>query len=174
MPNLYATPPANRNFQPSYIPQDVPVYRVTEEKGFYIDNVLHPAGTILEFAETPNPGLEPMNDIAVEKQRAYLTHLDMLGNKKSERDNTSYVPLVPAFEKSLEAKSRRRRGGEAPMFANKVKFEPRAFVVDQTPIATGPIQSVGSLAKGGEDDTDHRAESSLAKKLTLDAKPGKK
>lgn len=149
MPNLYATPPINRNRAPAYIPQDVPVYRVTEEKGFFIDNVLHPAGTILEFAETPNPGLEPLNGLAVDIQREYLANLDKLGHEKANRDKHAYVEQLPAFEAALTAKSKRNRRGvaEVPLMANKIISEPRAFVVDTTPDLIGDIQAVGSLAK---------------------------
>lgn len=201
MPNLYATQPINRNRAPAYIPQDVPVYRVTEEKGFFIDNVLHPAGTILEFAETPNPGLEPLNALAIDTQRKYLAELDRLGQEWSKQEKKGYIPQLPQFEASLVAKNKRNRRGvtEVPLMANKIVAEQRAFVVDTTPGPTGDIQAVGSLAKNessmpiqrgttesvqtalsetiaqsGKPNPAGVQKSFTSEKLTLDGKLGKK
>lgn len=93
---LYTQPP-KRNFQPVVVPQDVPVYRVGEEK-FYADDRLFEAGEIIEYDDEPNQFLEPLNDMAVQKMSEFLEKLDVFGREAAKEAKKSYVSYKDAFQ----------------------------------------------------------------------------
>lgn len=154
---LFTAPPT-RSAPPTYIPQDVPVYRVKEEKGFFVDDTLHPAGTIIEYAETPNAGLEPMNELAITAMRSYLAELDRLGLEWSTKNGKAYVPQLKAFENSLMERNQGRGGrarvlnsrNEVPLMGGSVRQEPKASVIVPQESTGGEIKTAGSLLTGEE------------------------
>ncbi len=101
MHGLYTSPPPRA--QAPVIPQDVPCYRVTEEKGFYVDDRLIPVGTIVAWEEEPSKNMEPMNALAVEGYKKYLAKLDKYGQEKALADKKHYNPLLTQFENKLKS-----------------------------------------------------------------------
>lgn len=85
-----------------HIPQDVPVFMITDEKGFYCDDHLHENGAIIAWEEEPNPKMHHMNDLAQEAYMKYLDKLDGFGRERATRDKTAYTSQLDAFLRSLE------------------------------------------------------------------------
>ncbi len=92
---LSPVPPKHR-YAPA-IPQDVPVYRVTNEKGFYVDDQLFPQDEIVIWKGEPNPKLDPLNKMAEDIMVEYLTKLDKFGKDKARIDKKSYRSELDAF-----------------------------------------------------------------------------
>lgn len=85
------------------IPQDRPVYRITDEKGFFgPDDTLYAEGSILGYDDEPNPAMEPLNALAEQKMTKYLEKLDAEGRKVANKNGKSYTSLADAFEQSRE------------------------------------------------------------------------
>ena len=81
------------------IDQDVPAYIVVEKRGFYDDSdKLWPKGSMIYWEGTPNPGFEPLNELAEEKLREYFIMLDKKANEVAEKRGTGHASLVNAFE----------------------------------------------------------------------------
>lgn len=85
---------------PVVIPQDAPVYRLTAPF-FAEDDHQYMEGEILVFEGEPNQFMEPMNTVAQDKMRAYLTKLDKYGKEAAEKVGRGYTGLTDAFENSL-------------------------------------------------------------------------
>lgn len=83
------------------IPQDVPVYRVIDEKGFYCDDNLIPKDEIIIWEEEPNPMMQPMNELAHKAFVEYLTKLDVFGKELAEREKKTYVSQLKQYQASL-------------------------------------------------------------------------
>lgn len=80
---LFLTPPRPRVDPP--IPQNKPVFRVLNEKGFFgPDDTLHPMGSLIVLYDFPNEDMEPMNDLAREKMEDYLDSLEESARKVAE------------------------------------------------------------------------------------------
>lgn len=58
------------------IPQDVPVYKILEEQGFFDGVELHPEGSIIVWTEEPSEEMEPLNDLATKAAYAFSEKLD--------------------------------------------------------------------------------------------------
>jgi hypothetical protein len=81
------------------IPQDRPVYKVTDEKGFFgEDDCLYPMGSIICWSGPLNPNLEPLNELAYQNLKEYLEVLDAEGRKVAEKNGTAYRGLTGALE----------------------------------------------------------------------------
>lgn len=97
------TPMPPRVMAPVVIPQDVPVYRVKNDKGFFgPDDHLYKEGEMIVFLDTPNPEFEPLNDLARQKMKEYLEFLDEKGMEAAAKAGKSYISLADAFENSYE------------------------------------------------------------------------
>ena len=103
---LFQQPP--RQYVPAVIPNDVPVYKVGDGK-FYVDDELLNEGAIITWEEEPNPNLIPMNKMAVDRMRAYLTQLDVYGEEKAKQDKKKYVPLLKQFNDRIAVASGENR-----------------------------------------------------------------
>lgn len=97
---LFTAPPV-KNFQPTVIPDDVPVYRIKDGK-FFADDELYEPGSIVVWADTPNLEMEPLNALALENMLAYLKLLDQKGMEVARATNTSYVSYEDAFTNSYK------------------------------------------------------------------------
>lgn len=92
--------PPQRNFSPLVIPNHRPVYRIKEGKFFGPDDCLRLEGEIIAFDEEPNMEMEPLNELALAKYKAFLAKLDNEGKKVAEKAGKSYNSLEDAFENS--------------------------------------------------------------------------
>ncbi len=143
------------------IPQDVPVYRVLDEKGFYADDTLYGQGTILMWPDAPNPNLEPMNGMAEEIMIEYLKGLDDEGRKVAQRDKKSHVSQLDAYMKRKQAAeytaTASRVIGAAPQtpLMRAERGEPKARKIDMdgpqpAPILGNKPKQKFSLPRGGK------------------------
>lgn len=110
---LSPSPPVAQG--PIEIPQDVPVYKVMDEKGFHADDELFPQDAIIPWEGGLNPQLWPMNELAHVAMQEYLEYLDNCGREKAKQDKVAYMPLMDAYkrrkadeERELEAPHRTR------------------------------------------------------------------
>lgn len=123
------------------IPQEFPVYRITDEKGFFADDTLYPEGMILGWNEGLNPNMEPMNELAHEAMKKYLATLDGFGREKAKQDKKSYTNQLDAYLARTEAPAEDdgRRAiviGEkpqVPLMGGKKRGRPSVLTVDLTP-----------------------------------------
>lgn len=144
---LSPVPP--QRMAPPLIPQDVPVYRVTDEKGFFADDTLFLQDTIIAWPDEPNPNMEPMNDLAHDAMKKYLGKLDAFGNEWARREKKSYVSQLAAYVAKTEGDDQQdgRRAiviGEktqVPLLGGKKRGRPRATKVDLEAQGT-QVQSV--------------------------------
>lgn len=81
------------------IPQDRPVYEAINS--CYFEDELLPAGTVFAWDEKPNQEMRPLNSLAAENMKAYLTELDDLGRKAAEKAGRHYVSLADAHENAI-------------------------------------------------------------------------
>ncbi len=78
---------------------DVPAYVVIEKRGFFDDNDhLWNKGEMIYWEGAPNPGLDPINELAEERMREYLTMLDKKADEVCEKKGTSHASMVNAYE----------------------------------------------------------------------------
>lgn len=83
------------------IPSDTPVYRIKEGKFFGPNDHLFQEGEIIEFQGEPNLEMEPLNEMAREKMRTFLTKLDEEGRKAAAKAGKAYHGYLDAFENSI-------------------------------------------------------------------------
>lgn len=94
---LSPTPHAKRST--FYIPQDRPVYRVENPRGFFgPDDILHPQGSVLYFDDEPSIDMEPMNDIATARKLELLKKLDDCGRQVAAATGKAYNSLADALQ----------------------------------------------------------------------------
>lgn len=78
---------------------DVPAYLVIEKRGFFDDNDhLWAKGEMIYWEGTPNPGFEPLNELAEDKLRDYFMMLDEKADEVCKLKGTGHASLVNAFE----------------------------------------------------------------------------
>ncbi len=143
------------------IPQDVAVYRILDEKGFYADDTLFPVDTIIAWERDPNPLMEPMNDLAHEAMKKYLGKLDVFGKEKAKEDKKAFVSQLAAYvakTESDDAGDGRKvkvigEKAQVPLMGAKARGRPKANKVDLTPTGASPVSVKGkfSLEKVGRD-----------------------
>jgi hypothetical protein len=117
------TAPPVREATPQ-IPQDVPCYRIMEEKGFYVDDRLIPQGKIIAWDEEPSLNMDPLNELAVEKYKEFLAKLDTFGKEKSLVDKKHYTPLLTRYEAKLKAEDDFEDGRRAKVLGAQVRQVP--------------------------------------------------
>jgi hypothetical protein len=164
---LYSSPP-QRNAAPVVIPQDVPVYRIAGG-GFYCDDELHPAGTIMAYDDEPNQDMEPLNKLAVDGMRKFLTKLDDLGRKKSEKDNTAFISALDAFDamynqNNTGSKRARALNGkeETQILGSRKKSEPKAKRLEVS--APAEFEIVDKTNESGRDKANATTDTGLGGK----------
>lgn len=143
------TQPPRTSFQPTVIPDDVPVYRIKEGK-FFVDDELLPEGAIVAFSEEPNLEMEPLNSLAVEALRAYMKKLDKLGRLKAEKEGKAYASYEDAFNNAMSL-----RGGEGrkamllngieqtPIMGGKQRGKKKASKIEIAKVSSEPVLAVG-------------------------------
>lgn len=107
MPRLYTSPP-KFSALPSFIRQDVPVYRLRGD--IYVDDTHFLKGSTIEtdIDYVPNIHMFPVNDLALKNYREFLKFCDDLGKewlKIPVKDRQGYMrelPKLPAFEKEWQ------------------------------------------------------------------------
>lgn len=165
MVRMYTSPPKFSQM-PSAIRQDVPVYRLREN--CYFDETLWLAGAVLETVpEFPvNLAMFPLNKIAYDKVREFLTEYDVKGREWSEKNNRAFVPQLPTFDREWEtingiAKERRLHLVHAAGISAPILGAPlaRATVqaVDMTSIPQVPFEDGTAIGKGNTMDKDMSA-----------------
>jgi hypothetical protein len=82
---------------PSVIPDDVPVYRINDG-GFYADDTLFQKGAIIAYEDEPNMEMEPLNKLALERMKKYVSKLDKLGREVAEKTGKGFVSYEDAFK----------------------------------------------------------------------------
>lgn len=160
---LFSQPPI-KNFQPTVIPQDVPVYRIKEGK-FYADDELYEAGSIIAWNETPNLEMEPLNPLANEAMREFLKDLDVKGKEVAAKNGKAYISYADAFENSVAfAKNEGKRAvllngrEEVPIMGGKKRGPRKAQKIDlgsdQKQVGTsGKLSIDGRKAVNASSDT---------------------
>lgn len=82
-----------------YIDPDMPAYKVIEKRGFFDDNDhLWSQGSMIYWEDEPNMGFEPLNDLAEEMMRDYLTKLDGKAQEVAKAKGMGHASLVNAFD----------------------------------------------------------------------------
>ena len=93
---LYASPPQFAQ-SPSFIRQDVPVYRL--RGACYFQDRFLDAGTVISASGGLSPNLDmfPLNKLAYDKVVEFLTQYDEGGEKWAKAENKAFVKKLPAF-----------------------------------------------------------------------------
>lgn len=82
-----------------YIPQDRPVYRIDNPRGFFgPDDILHKTGEVIYFDDEPSIDMHPLNDLATERKLALLKKLDGYGREVAEKTGKAYNSLADALQ----------------------------------------------------------------------------
>lgn len=136
------------------IPNDVPVYKIMDERGFFADNdILYPQGTVVKWSDEPNTQMLPMNEMARTKLQAYIDKLEKLGRDAAEKLGVPYEGLDTARDIALQLahmENTHKNGAievndERPIMGVKKKGR-SAKVAEITPEA---ISEVADLSRKG-------------------------
>jgi hypothetical protein len=85
------------------IPQDVPVYQVLDEQGFFDGVELHAEGAIIAWPDEPNENMEPLNELAKKAAYAYSEKLDALFELMTPEQKRDYPRQRPDWQKKDKA-----------------------------------------------------------------------
>jgi len=100
MRELFLTPPRAK-IDP-VIPQNKPVYRVLDEKGFFgPDDTLHPEGEIIVLHDEPNINMEPMNDLAKDRLRIVMKKLNESSKHVADANGRYFAPQTQSVDDML-------------------------------------------------------------------------
>src|ERR1019366_6836490 len=162
MTRMYSTPPKFSQM-PSYIREDVPVYRLRGD--IFVDNTLMLRGTTIETDSdyVPNEHMFPINDLALLAYEDFLAKCDKLGEKfeKMPLDKRNgylqVLPKLPAFKKEWEKVNRmaKQRGihichavDSAPsILGAPPEGPPKVRKVDMTSIPQMPFEDNTAIGK---------------------------
>ena len=86
----------------SFIPQDQPVYKILNEKGFWDGVELHPEGALIIFLDEPNEDMEPLNALAAERLAAYSAHLDELEAEAARKAGRAVTQRPKSFVEAMD------------------------------------------------------------------------
>lgn len=96
------------------IRDDIPAYVVVEKRGFFDDtDRLWDKGSMIYWEGIPNLGLEPLNEMAEEKMREFLTDLDVKAQEMSKSTNRASMNLMNAFEARQRLLEMDRKSGRS-------------------------------------------------------------
>lgn len=116
MHGLSPYPPMQQ--QQIQVNENIPAYKVIEKRGFFDDNDhLWPKDSLIYWEGDPNPGFEPLNELAEEKLREYFMMLDQKADEVCKAKGTGHASLVNAYE------SRRRLQQMDRKFERSVDIE---------------------------------------------------
>lgn len=169
MARMYTTPPKYSQM-PNAIRQDVPVYRLREN--CYFDETLWLAGAVLET--TPdfpvNLAMFPLNKIAYDKVREFLTEYDVKGKLWSEKFGYAFVSKLAEFDQEWQvingiAKDKRLNlvhaaGISAPILGAPLRSR-SVQSVDMTSIPQVPFEDNTAIGKGNTMDKGMSAASAV-------------
>lgn len=173
MARMYLSPPKFSQM-PSAISQDVPVYRLREN--CYFDDTLWLAGSVLETTEDfpVNLAMFPLNKIAYDKVRDFLTEYDAKGKDWSEKEKKAYVSKLAEFDNEWAtingiAKERRLHlvhaaGISAPILGAPSQAA-RVQQVDMTSIPNVPFEDNTAVGKGNTMDKNMSAPNAVRGKV---------
>lgn len=165
MPRMYTSPPKFSQM-PSVIRQDVPVYRLREN--CYFDETLWLEGAVLEtLPEFPvNLAMFPLNKMAYDKVREFLTEYDAKGKEWSEKEKKGYVSKLGEFDSEWAringiAKDRRLHlvhaaGVSAPILGAPLR-KSSVQQVDMTSVPQVPFEDGTAVGKGNTMDKNTNA-----------------
>ena len=84
------------------IRNDKPAYRILTVEGFFGPNDhLYPEGEMIYFDGIPNEDMEPLNDLAREKMRAYLEALDAEAKRVAEKAGRAFVARPRTLDQAI-------------------------------------------------------------------------
>lgn len=165
MARMYTSPPKFSQM-PSAIRQDVPVYRLREN--CYFDETLWLAGAVLET--TPdfpvNLAMFPLNKLAFDKVRDFLTEYDAKGRDWSEKEKKAYVSKLAEFDAEWAqingiAKEKRLHLVHAAGLSAPILGAPLRKVsvqqVDMTSVPQVPFEDNTAIGKGNTMDKNTNA-----------------
>ena len=121
MVQLFQSPPQQK-IDP-IIPQDRPVYRVLNEKGFYgPDDALHPEGEIIVLYDVPNEDMEPMNELARAAFEKYIDSLEESARVVAEKNGRFFAGRPRTKEEMIANASADARISQTTANPNGVKI----------------------------------------------------
>ncbi len=148
---LFAAPPQFSQ-TPSYIRQDVPVYRL--RSACYFQDRFIDGGTVINATGHFEPNLEmfPLNQLAYDKVVKMLKQYDEGGAEWEKATKKAYVPKLPAFKDewaNLNALARQKgipleRAAAMPVAIMVRAPEPAQFQIADTSIASNIPVEVGA------------------------------
>lgn len=120
------------------IDPDVPAYQIIEKRGFFDDqDNLWPKGSMIYWEGTPSMAFDPLNELAHEKMREYLQHLDDLAVQVDKQKGSSHASIVEAYTARRRIQEMDRRSGRSidheaqmPIMGAKQYNQPRARSVE--------------------------------------------
>lgn len=137
-----------------YIPQDRPVYRVEDPRGFFgPDDILHPQGSVIYFDDEPAFHMHPLNDLATARKLELLKKLDEHGRQVAAMTGKAYNSLADALENARtlakQSGSILRLGEEeaVPLLGKRKPGRPKVEKIQPT---EGPAEIVEIKRKTGE------------------------
>lgn len=159
---LYTSPPKFSQV-PGYIRQDVPIYRLRED--IYTEDTLFLKGATLETEDDfePNIAMFPINEIALEKYRSFLSRCDDLGEVFSKKEKKAYVKKLPAFEREWEKVNNlsKQRGIHlvhavdiSPSILGAPTTKRTVRAVDMSMVPNVPFEDGTAIGKGNTMDMD--------------------
>lgn len=141
------------------IPSDKPAYRILAVEGFFgPDDHLYREGDCIVFDGIPNEDMEPLNEPAKEKLRAYSDMLDEEGRKVAEKNGRKFAArtrnldgLVATATADARAVQLIKDGPGVPLMGAKKSSSVRKLQDEETPetgITSGEPRKRGRPRKG--------------------------
>lgn len=126
------------------IPQDIPVYKILDEHGFYgSDDRLYLAGEIITLEDEPNEDMEPMNALARERLQAYLDKLDGFAKLAAEKHGRAFVGRARTLDAAITMATQDARrvqlvkgDGGIPIMGGKKRGPKPRMIMNETPPET--------------------------------------
>lgn len=152
---MQLSPLPPQNTAPIIIPDDRPVYRITEQAGFFgPDDTLYPEGQIIAWADEPSMCMQPLNSMAREAKKKYLDNIDRLGRAAAKKAGKAYAGIADAIDAAIElerigAKQVQVIGGEhkKEVLGNSKRKSNKVQAI--VPEQAAPLMGRGSLSLGG-------------------------
>lgn len=182
MPKLYTSPPKFSEI-PSYIRQDVPLYRLRGD--IYVDDTLFLSGSTIETDEEyiPNKHMFPINDLALVNYRAFLKKQDDEAKawfKLPVKDRPGFMqiqPQLPAFEREWEKVNNLSRAkgihlihaiDQAPSILGAPRNKaPSVRKVDMSMVPQVPFEDGTAIGKGNTVDMNMDAPNAVRASLPV-------
>lgn len=146
---LFFAPPNRQSERLPELDNDKAAYRVNAERGFFCDDHLWPAGSIIYFEGEPNEEMEPLNDKAKEIMMAYLTKLDGFAAEVAKQTGKKFLARTKSLEEAMnDLREQTRRielvqgDGGVPIMGAKRRGRPKAVKVgdEAVPETSAPVR----------------------------------